>query len=154
MPYNYTDQECLAALRRAAARYGQDIIVEEYRESGESPSAKTLENRFGSWNEAKRAAGLDVYEHGENRTVRPPRYEVTDEGYTYISTQFGDERWYVPIHRLVAVAEFGIEAVQESTDVHHRNGVPWDNRPENLGLMDHAEHARMHRLEAVSADHA
>ena len=49
---------------------------------------------------------------------------------------------YVPLHRLTAVAEYGIEAVADSV-VHHKNGVRFDNRPENLELMSNAEHSRL-----------
>lgn len=49
----------------------------------------------------------------------------------------------IPVHRLLAVAEFGFEAVQDK-DVHHKNEIPWDNRPENLELMTRSEHTTHH----------
>ena len=56
----------------------------------------------------------------------------------------------IGIHRLVAVAEYGIEAVKEM-HVHHDNGVRWDNRVENLKLMTPSDHARHHREEQLAA---
>ena len=47
------------------------------------------------------------------------------------------------VSRLVAVSEFGIDAVKGKV-VHHRNGIPWDNRPENLELLTPSEHAKHH----------
>ena len=47
------------------------------------------------------------------------------------------------VHRLLAVAEYGIEQVK-GKDVHHKNGIPWDNRPENIELLDHSEHTKLH----------
>lgn len=49
----------------------------------------------------------------------------------------------VYLHRLLAVAEFGVGAVADM-DVHHKNGVKWDNRPENIELLTKSEHARQH----------
>lgn len=49
----------------------------------------------------------------------------------------------IPVHRLVAVAEYGIDAVK-GMHVHHKNNIPWDNRPENLQLLTPAEHTRLH----------
>jgi len=48
------------------------------------------------------------------------------------------------VHRLLAVSEWGVEAVA-GNDVHHKNGVPWDNRIENLEIMSHGEHSSTHR---------
>ncbi len=56
-------------------------------------------------------------------------------GETYVITEFDDKPF--SIHRLVAVAEYGIEAVEEN-DVYHLNTVAWDNRPSNLELVKDA----------------
>lgn len=68
----------------------------------------------------------------------------------------GYERWWsdyekVLVHRLVAVAEFGFDAVADM-DVHHINGIQWDNRPENLELMDSVEHIVMHNRKLTWLD--
>lgn len=56
---------------------------------------------------------------------------------------------YCSHHRLLAVVacydvDEPLEDVLEdldAKDVHHRSGVPWDNRPENLEVHSHGEHA-------------
>jgi len=62
------------------------------------------------------------------------------DGYPYIRGQRNSD--YVPIHRLVAVAEFGVSDVVEK-HVHHKNGVRWDCRPENLELLSNSDHQRL-----------
>jgi len=49
----------------------------------------------------------------------------------------------VRLHRLLAVAEYGYDAVAD-TEVHHKNNIPWDNRPENIELLSKADHAKHH----------
>ena len=59
---------------------------------------------------------------------------------------------YVAHHRLLAVVEcyaasMPIGAILrdlDGKDVHHENGVKWDNRPSNIETIDHGEHAAMH----------
>lgn len=46
-------------------------------------------------------------------------------------------------HRLVAIVEHGLDAVAGKV-VHHKNEIPWDNRPSNLQLMTNEEHVRHH----------
>jgi hypothetical protein len=46
-------------------------------------------------------------------------------------------------HRLLAVAEYGIEAVKGKV-AHHENGCPLDNRLENLEVMKKKEHDDLH----------
>jgi len=53
----------------------------------------------------------------------------------------------VLLHRFVAFAA-GNMSFEELCDpqkvVHHRTNIPWDNRPENLKVMDLGEHTAMH----------
>ncbi len=51
-------------------------------------------------------------------------------------------RGYVYQHRLVMEEQLG-RFLRTDEHVHHRNGKRWDNRPENLEVMDAREHARL-----------
>lgn len=73
----------------------------------------------------------------------PASYTITDRGYERALSMTEDGTHEIYIHRLVAIAEHGVEAVKDKI-VHHRNKIPWDNRPENLELMTQSEHATMH----------
>jgi len=46
-------------------------------------------------------------------------------------------------HRLLAIAKFGVSEVK-GKEVHHKSGVPWDNRKENLEIMTPSKHAAHH----------
>jgi len=69
----------------------------------------------------------------------------------------GKEDVYVAHHRLLAVVEWypstmPLEAILrdlDGKDVHHRNGIKWDNRPSNLEPIDHSEHAKLHAATAL-----
>lgn len=50
----------------------------------------------------------------------------------------------VHVYRLLAVAEYGFDAVCDM-DVHHINGIVWDNRPDNIELVDRVTHQHLHR---------
>lgn len=50
------------------------------------------------------------------------------------------------VHRLLAIAEYGVDAVENMT-VHHKNGIKWDNRPENIELLSNEEHSKLHAEE-------
>jgi hypothetical protein len=69
---------------------------------------------------------------------------------TFYTDNEGYEMWtsdsrIVRVHRLQAVAEWGLDAVGHG-EVHHKNGIPWDNRVENLEVYDtHGEHMQQHR---------
>lgn len=77
---------------------------------------------------------------------QPAAFFLTEEGYERWSARSSGRRWSVRVHRLLAVAEYGFDEVGGKV-VHHQNGIPWDNRPDNIELMDNSEHARMHALE-------
>lgn len=66
---------------------------------------------------------------------------------------YADGSWTsVLVHRLLAVAEYGCEALHRDMDIHHKNGIQWDNRPDNIAVMDHADHARMHSDDRIERD--
>lgn len=48
------------------------------------------------------------------------------------------------VHRLLAIAEYGTDAVK-GTDVHHKNNIPFDNRAENIELVSKSDHAKIHK---------
>lgn len=68
---------------------------------------------------------------------KPPKLTTDRNGYQYWCH---NDVW-VPVHRLIAVAEFGFDGL-ENMEVHHINDIPWDNRPGNLGLMTEKEHGK------------
>jgi transposase len=75
--------------------------------------------------------------------TRLPNIQITKDGYERLVTSYKNNTHGLYIHRLVAVAEYGLPLVCDN-DVHHRNGIPWDNRPVNLEVVGHGEHRKEH----------
>lgn len=73
---------------------------------------------------------------------RPPNF-CSPNGYERWQTRIGGEIKHVKVHRLLAVAEFGQDAIK-GKDVHHKNRITWDNRPKNIEVKDPKEHKRDH----------
>jgi predicted ArsR family transcriptional regulator len=94
-----------------------------------------------------RRLGIEVRDGSDASTVaglqRPPTFKTNLEGYEYFRSKVNGESQFVYHHRLLAAAEFGVAAV-DGMEVHHENGVPWDNRPGNIELVTAEEHARLH----------
>lgn len=70
-------------------------------------------------------------------------------GVPFYTARRGYERWEgdghtIKVHRIVAAAEYGFDAVADK-HVHHKNGIPWDNRPENLELLSVSDHSTHHK---------
>lgn len=98
---------------------------------------------------------MDVVQAPEARVPRPEqainRPKGTDShGYRWVAAPKGHPRTVghqIMEHLLVMESVIG-RPVLATEVVHHLNGVPWDNRPENLVLCaDDAEHARYHQWE-------
>jgi plasmid maintenance system antidote protein VapI len=72
---------------------------------------------------------------------RPPYFcPAGSDGHEEVHARVDGELKVIGIHRLVAVVEHGYEAVA-GNDTHHRNGVPWDNRPSNVTPKTHGDHS-------------
>lgn len=57
--------------------------------------------------------------------------------------KFRHKHHHVYEHRLLAVAEFGFDAIK-GKHVHHKNHFKFDNRPSNIELMTPEEHMQHH----------
>ena len=83
---------------------------------------------------------------GEASRVEYVQLRTLPSGYEYWGARIEGVMRILYVHRLLAISESGVDAVAEN-DVHHKNGIPWDNRPENIEILDPAEHRGMHSQE-------
>jgi len=81
-----------------------------------------------------------ISHHGIERTEHLQTKWVN--GYHVLRHKDGKANRKVRLHRLVAVAEYGFDAVKDM-DVHHLNGIRWDNRPCNLELLEPEKHGEI-----------
>jgi len=71
-------------------------------------------------------------------------YHIDSQGYAKWKANVGNaEEKTVPVHRLLAVSEYGLDAVC-GKEVHHKNGIPWDNRPANIEPLTNSKHQKAH----------
>ncbi|MFC6964824.1 HNH endonuclease [Halocatena marina] len=82
-----------------------------------------------------------AYEAVTNRRLHPAVF--TDRGYVVCASNYRGSTKSVGIHRLVMIAEHGFDAVA-GKDVPHRNGIRFDNRPENLEFPTRGQYAQRH----------
>jgi transcriptional regulator with XRE-family HTH domain len=114
----------------------EEYLREMYVENGMSLSE--IADEIGCWkgsvSKAMERLGIERRDQLTTPSIRTNTY-----GHEYISSQSNS----VYIHRLLAVAEYGIERVK-GNDVHHINGIAWDNRPDNIEVLCREEHNRRH----------
>ena len=97
---------------------------------------KDIETR--GWSEAAR--------HGLSR--KPAQLETLRDGYEQWANEHNDAKYRCRVHRLLAVSEFGFEAVADM-HVHHKNNIPWANWPSNLELLSPSDHMKFHSQDLV-----
>jgi len=68
----------------------------------------------------------------------------TGEGYEYVRCRAGGDDATVYIHRLLYVAEHGLDDLPDGWHVHHERPIPWLNVPDNLVAVDPDAHGRHH----------
>lgn len=88
--------------------------------------------------------GLERRTTGEGGRVNRATYSMEGNGYmSWHSRDPDGKQRGMKVHRLVAILEYGIDAVA-GAHVHHKNEIPWDNRPENLELKEPSDHHSHH----------
>ncbi|OLZ42084.1 hypothetical protein A6E15_14390 [Natrinema saccharevitans] len=96
----------------------------------------------GGWNEAKRKAGIETYDQVRASYDHVPLYGDSNGYERWVHTYDGEQS-EVPVHRLLAVAEFGTEAVA-GKQIHHKKPIPWLNTPANVIALTKRQHLALH----------
>jgi hypothetical protein len=109
-------------------------------------SHKTISYWFEKLDVRKRSQGGE-FPWVPFRTVGESSHSAGYERWVHTDTTGEDRvKQIVSVHRLLAVSEHGLNGV-EGKSVHHKNGIKWDNRPENIELMEPGEHTAHHHEE-------
>jgi hypothetical protein len=126
-----------------------DTLRELYHEKG--MSSREVAEELGCGKKAV-LRWLDKHniEKEKPKSERPPTFQTRPDGAVQIKSQHNNVQYALLHHRLLAVSEWGFDAVSDSV-VHHKNRVRWDNRIENLKLLDsQSDHAKLHRGDCPS----
>jgi len=86
---------------------------------------------------------------------KPPLHRWNRQGYEEVKTKVDGTSYSVRIHRLIAVAHGMLEPSEfreSEIHIHHKNGVRWDNRPDNLERKTKSEHHTHHYKERETND--
>lgn len=119
-----------------------DLLREMYHE--QAMPLSEIANEIGCW---AGSVGKAMERHGIERRKssadKLPSPRTNSYGHEYWGHHEDGTNHGIYVHRLLAVAEYGTERVK-GEDVHHINGVPWDNRHDNIEILSREEHNREH----------
>lgn len=117
----------------------KDWLYEQYYE--EDRTCKEIADELGTYSGR-------VSQWLEKHDISPTEHPHVgfNDGYTVIQTREAGKLHHVSVHRLTAVAWFGLDEVV-GKEVHHKNGVRWDNREQNLEPLTVSEHRSLHAKE-------
>lgn len=91
-----SEYECIEALQRAADQLGKSPTKPEYEELDIRPSSSSIKRIIGSWNLAKKRAGLETYSRstGGGQPIQPkPDWIELPRGYDWEELT-PQQRWY------------------------------------------------------------
>jgi len=85
----------------------------------------------------------------------PASFVTLERGYERVSSKSNGSNSHALVHQLVAIAN-GANPYAVFSDgdyqCHHRNHIPWDNRPENIEVLSEIDHANKHWPKRERAD--
>lgn len=85
MSRTYTKEDCISALQKAADTLGKSPTREEYSELDIYPTHSTIYDICGTWNNAKKEAGLEEYSPGRQHSKKPKLVEMDNDEWLSLS---------------------------------------------------------------------
>lgn len=91
--------------------------------------------------------GIESRSKSEAASLPYANFSTNSDGYEEWNLGFKGETLQLRVHRLLVIAEgeSPYDVFSGEYDVHHRNDISWDNRPENVVLIDSDEHRNISR---------
>lgn len=93
-------------------------------------------------------------ESGKHKKPYRVYCRTSKQGYTQWRHIWSKEQYVCAVHQLLAVAEGDDpnEVFSDETEVHHLNGIPWDNRGDNIVTLSKGLHYTITIFESLSDD--
>lgn len=102
-----------------------------------------------------RRHNIDTRQQGDYKYKNPPNHRISRHGYEVVRSKLNGEQDRVYIHQLLAIAE-GADPDKVFSDgewhCHHKNGIRWDNRSDNIDFKRGSEHMADHYQERKKRD--
>lgn len=89
---------------------------------------------------------IDTRGFGPSRTTDTPVYYRVPGGYPRVDHSHKAESEQIYVHQLLAIASGAnpYDVFADEYHTHHKNGVRWDNRVENIEVLTQSEHMKIH----------
>ena len=134
---DYSDEELIEMLREFAEKLGKTPSIKDLRKDPSMPSAKAYRDHFGKWNNALKAAGLQI-----NLTY----CDLTDEEMLEALRKLAEKLGKTPTHR-----DTKKESSMPSANAYIQRFGTWNNALKLAGLQVNKKHRHMTDEELLEA---